>query len=159
MNHKFTVVLGSHSKIKLLAIQKIYPHANIVCLPNFQSSIPEQPVGIDETVIGAVYRKDKAKEFDKTADIWIGIESGIINKNNEWFDRSYISIETKNGIDFICWSEDLQIPMSIQEILNIIKHKKTWSLLKDPHSVLTNNKKSRNDFIVDAIIKYIEYIV
>ena len=150
----------------------------------FKSGVQEQPVGKEQTEEGAQYRADKAKELKPDCDCWIGIENGMyrevpkeINDNNNnnkkvtvfdyWFDIGCIVIIYKDPTNDnklktdVIWSDSLAIPVeNCRECLtNDGKQAKyngnyTWSPLKDPHEKLTNGKKPRKIWLLEAMQKW-----
>eukprot|EP00485_Elphidium_margaritaceum_P015710 CAMPEP_0202733030 /NCGR_PEP_ID=MMETSP1385-20130828/187963_1 /ASSEMBLY_ACC=CAM_ASM_000861 /TAXON_ID=933848 /ORGANISM="Elphidium margaritaceum" /LENGTH=209 /DNA_ID=CAMNT_0049399357 /DNA_START=27 /DNA_END=656 /DNA_ORIENTATION=- len=178
------IALGSSSAIKQKVVKETFASKNVEVVGlSFASGVPEQPVGKAETQKGAQFRAEKAKELKPDASVWIGIENGMYrqtpddhqanNQDNEevfkyWFDVGCIFIIYKDDKNDqlqtdVCWSDSLPIPIeNTKDCLekdgksakNNGNH--TWSPLKDPHSELTNGKRPRKMWLLDAMKKWKE---
>lgn len=71
----------------------------------------------------------------------------MITKNDEWVDRAcVVLVRCSDGKEAIVWTDSLAIPQAMAK-------NRPWSPLKDPHLVLTGGKRSRSDFIADALAR------
>lgn len=73
------VAVGTSNPVKVAAVRdvmdRIYEDVSIVSV-DVESGVPAQPVGLDQTVNGAIIRANKA--LKKTnADLGVGIEAGL----------------------------------------------------------------------------------
>jgi len=142
------VVVGSSSAIKISAVSECYSDDKVEGVPDFQSGVPPQPIGKDQTIQGATFRANHAKNVKSHADIWVGIENGMFQMDDgKWVDAAAIVIIKKNGDQFIIWSDSIDIPNNMEKGPN-----GEWSILKDPHIVITG--KPRAKFIAEAIKKW-----
>eukprot|EP00483_Globobulimina_turgida_P004442 UN04451 len=170
-NEELIIVLGSSSYIKKKVIEETFGKQCTVISLKFASGVPEQPVGKQQTKQGAKYRANKAKELKPNACIWIGIENGMyrdasgIDIFDHWFDIGCIVIIYKNGnnelMEDVIWSDSLAIPIKATKecLMENGKSAKnngnyTWSPLKDPHYELTNGKKPRKIWLLEAMKKW-----
>lgn len=92
--------------------------------------------------------------------IWgpTGIENGIYTTNEpipeaggeelQWVDAACIVIINKEGDIQVLWSDELLLP-PVEE--RSPGPDGTWSVLKDPHIVATQGRRSRAQFLSDAI--------
>jgi hypothetical protein len=156
------ICLGSTSPIKKAAIEAVWPEA-IVKTFEVDSQVPEQPVGKNQTMLGAKNRCrnafKKSENFQTT--LIVGIENGIwtqppptlpsvdyelrLEVDEVWVDGAAISVlrvEDDNTSEF--WSDVIYIPKTFKEGPNGI-----WSHLKDPHLELSG--KSRQTYIQEAL--------
>lgn len=152
-----TVALGSNSALKMAAISECYPTCSVLG-SNIPSGVPEQPSGIKEIVKGANNRVRGIIKKYPHADIFIGIESGMVMKKlGYWYDTACIVIQHKDGRTNVVWTKSIPIPMAgIERAMKgdgKSKVVRNWSEDKDPHLKLV--KKSRKDFIVEAINKVV----
>lgn len=143
------LVVGSTSAIKQEAVRKSFPDAKVETLPEFASAVPPQPVGRDQTVEGARYRAQKAREMRPEADMCFGIENGMFQEDGKWVDAAAIVIILKDGKEVVLWSDTIDIPDDMER-----SPLGEWSIYKDPHSIITNGKRPRAQFIADAIIEW-----
>ena len=108
-------------------------------------------------------KKKKSEKFPE-ANMWVGIESGMYeNEKKEKVDAACILIRWSKPIqkeeatkvtveDFeevVIWSDEILIPQNFKG-----GNDGEWSIYKDPHSIITEGKRSRADFIRDAILKW-----
>eukprot|EP01083_Nonionella_stella_P162190 532231_1 len=172
---KIIIALGSGSAIKKKVVEDTFDSKATVLPLRFASGVPEQPVGKKQTMEGALHRANKAKELQPDASIYIGMENGMYREEQQdndasdifdhWFDIGCIVIIYKNEknelVEDIVWSDALPIPVkSTKECLT--KDGKaakndgnyTWSPLKDPHSELTNGKRPRKMWLLEAMQKW-----
>ena len=108
----------------------------------------------DQTYEGALYRAESAKKTHIDCDLWIGIENGIFKEGEVWMDAASIVVignQNKFGNErrWSLWSDSIQVDHDMQKGRN-----GEWSILKDPHIVITKGKRSRIDFIADALIQW-----
>lgn len=73
------IVVGSKNPMKLKATQNvlehIYPQLNVTA-KHVDSGVPDQPIGLDITIQGAINRAQNA--FSDEFDLSVGIESGLL---------------------------------------------------------------------------------
>ena len=73
------VVVGSKNPVKLKAtmnvLKKIYPQMGVQA-KHVDSGVPDQPIGLEVTIQGAINRAKNA--FSKEFDLSVGIESGLL---------------------------------------------------------------------------------
>jgi hypothetical protein len=150
------IAIGSESAVKREAVERAFPGAEVLVVSGFVSAVPAQPVGAEETERGAQHRAHAARERHPDADLCIGIESGMIREAGAWVDRACIvaiSGGGGGGKTTVGWSEALAIPDQASIVIAEppLAEQPVWSQLKDPHVVVTGGKRSRADFIADAL--------
>jgi len=73
------VVVGSKNPVKLKAtmnvLKKIYPQMGVQA-KHVDSGVPDQPIGLEVTIQGAINRAKNV--FSKEFDLSVGIESGLL---------------------------------------------------------------------------------
>ncbi|ETO22128.1 protein of unknown function DUF84 [Reticulomyxa filosa] len=182
-----TVVVGTTSPLKLGAIEESFQcKANKLMLVGkpIPSQVDDQPVGEAKTKEGAMNRCNGSIVEVPFADMWIGIESGMMNDPNNpkrWIDKAcyYIAVlksgakvniennkskfkaeNHPNWFDtYTCWSDELEIPSKdAEDCLNKDGKSahKTWSPLKDPHIEIC--KRSRKLFLRDGLNQWLKEI-
>jgi inosine/xanthosine triphosphatase len=50
------------------------------CIVEVSSGVPEQPVGDDQTLLGARTRAQAARAAMPDADLWVGLEGGVVER-------------------------------------------------------------------------------
>jgi len=143
-------VAGTTSHLKLSAVHETWPEYTVLGTQDFVSAVREQPVGREETLLGARHRANKAFEHIPRPHFAIGIENGMIKEEGKWFDIGAIIILGEN-LDVTIWSDALAIP---QENLDACLDEngnpfQVWSEWKDPHIGICG--KSRKEFLSDAM--------
>ena len=101
-----------------------------------------------------MYRAESAKKAHIDCDLWIGIENGIFKEGEVWMDAASIVVignqkRFGNEQRWSFWSDSIQVDHDMQKGRN-----GEWSILKDPHFVVTKGKRGRIDFIADALIQW-----
>ena len=180
--HSKHVVVGSTSIIKLEAVKEALSQGfSFVGLEGpfdvggvaAKSGVSEQPVGREETLIGAKNRALGAKALQPDSDLWIGIENGLFWEEDEkghtqWYDAAKIFVMLRWGSSWCFTSDKLYIPTwvlenvygkdRLQELKKGGKTSVNWAgAEKDPHSIYSvwkengSKLRSRKDFLKDAI--------
>jgi hypothetical protein len=174
----FNILLGSKSKIKQESVVKAFG-SELSSLQTIDSvsGVPLQPVGKEETQLGAynraIYAIKNTNECNKKFDFAIGIENGMwiddASSDEIWVDGAclcaiprewqgtYDSIElscTSSSQPIFMWSDTVVIP-PIESRPFSAGLNGEWSVLKDPHIILTNGVKSRAQFLEEALLKMI----
>jgi non-canonical (house-cleaning) NTP pyrophosphatase len=151
------VALGSGSEIKIAAVAEAFgPSWEVLTVSHAESGVRPQPVGKEETLLGATTRSAAARAAHPEADLAIGIENGMWERQDDatcpWEDGACVVITSRGGVSFAVWSDTLPIPRQhpYQRGPN-----GEWSKLKDPHSVLTNGARPRQAFLRDALVAFL----
>ncbi len=97
------VAVGSSNPVKVQAVKNVLsillPQAEVV-MREVQSVVSAQPMGIDETIRGAIGRAKRALDQDKNAEMGVGIEAGLIPVPytlSGWMDQQYAAIADRHG--------------------------------------------------------------
>lgn len=126
-----------------------------------ESGVNEQPVDFEETYTGAKNRAEKARIAQPDCDLWIGIESGIFRGKNVTIDVAVIVILSADGSENVTTSEGILFPEAFvieAEALGfatttvgsiITKH--LGGDKTDPHSTLTNGRRTRKEMLTNGI--------
>ena len=98
-----TIVVASQNPIKLMAVENGF--ARMFQDETFQleaisvaSGVSEQPVGDEETILGAHNRVRNAAESIPGADYWVGVEGGVEDTREEMAAFAWVVVITKNQI-------------------------------------------------------------
>jgi len=73
-----------------------------------QSKVPEAPHG-EQTYIGAQNRARQCFNIG-SADYYVGLESGLIERYDHYFEEAWAVIIAKDGTDYIGYSSGLMLP-------------------------------------------------
>jgi len=173
-NHKkkFIVALGSTSIYKrdatLKTFQEVYPNYEIeIVLLKAASEINSQPIGNEETLLGAMNRLKNTKIAleGKHYDFVVAMENGIISilngKDTLWFDVGWIILEDAEGRQSVSVSTGVNFPnrfiaeaehRGIQgSTVGAIIAQETGADEWNPHQYLTNGQLSRTDLLGQAL--------
>ena len=160
------IVVGSPSECKLLAVRQACLELNLDCeIVGFEteSGQNEQPVGLKETVAGALTRAKSAQAKDYNA-IAIGIESGII-RTGEPYNVSIdlavivalfgddITITTSNGMQFVEEFVNIAQERSFRySTVGSVIAESFGSNKNDPHSFVSDGTVSRSETIKNGVV-------
>jgi inosine/xanthosine triphosphatase len=143
------VVVGSLSEIKLAAVREALGDKAEVEGVDVESGVPPQPVGAAQTLEGARNRAREALKLRPDADMAIGIENGMFEvDDDQWVDVAML-VMLSPATEAVSLTDSLPIPADFEKGPN-----GEWSVHKDPHSIVTGGKRSRKDFLCDALKKY-----
>lgn len=161
-------ILGSTNKHKLKAVKdalaELYPKekTEVVGIET-RSGAQEQPIGNEETIKGARNRALQTQKAGKKADFYVGLENGLIQVKNKWFDVAWCVVIDKNGKESLIPSAGVFFPEKyVTEAKKrgfetttacMILHEEIGpeSESTDPHTILTNNKVSRSKLLEEAL--------
>lgn len=92
------IVVGSTSVHKIEAVRSALLDLGIkadVVGVKAVSRVDEQPVGVTMIVCGATNRYEHARNLAPDADMWIGMESGLLRGQLLWFDITAVILRDK----------------------------------------------------------------
>lgn len=160
------IVVGSTSAHKLNAVKQACAQIGlktVISGVKTSSGQNEQPVGLDETLKGAVTRAKSAKTQHPDS-IAIGIESGIFHgsgKTPTTLDIAVVVMLSPDGRRIVTTSPGIEFP---EKYVHIAKERgfKTTTVgsviaekrggdTTDPHFTLSNGRISRKKTLIDGI--------
>ena len=159
------VVLASQSKIKEQAVRQAFNNVSGFKLTTIKapSGVNEQPIG-HETMRGARNRIEFIKDAEPDADIYISIENGLFYEHIDYIDYAVVTVETKDGHIHTTKSEGVLFPkhyvLQTRDSAEGFRNKTVGETMKkagivkdnaDPHSCLTDQKKSRVQLLNQAV--------
>ena len=164
------VTLGSGSAIKIEAVNEAFAsiveqsRVKIVPVIDAVSGVRPQPIGKAETKTGARNRAIFAAQRHPGCAFSIGIENGMWEEDegnpSSLVDGAFVvclcishnrqTAATDVLDEFVEQSDVLPIP---QERPFPCGRNGEWSVLKDPHSVLTGGAKPRKSFLVPPLVR------
>lgn len=154
------IALGSMSGIKTQAAEIACRCAGLaaeVRPQNVASGVSVQPLGLEETELGARNRA-KAARSAVPGSYGLGIESGVVKDGMRWDDIAAVCLIEPDGREWLVWS-DVQ-PFPTEDVYDALRLKttvgaqiaaRTGCAPDDPHFFLTNQERSRIDFLADAV--------
>eukprot|EP00759_Apiculatamorpha_spiralis_P018098 PhF_6_TR24414/c0_g1_i1/m.33779 len=146
------ICVGSGSVIKKRAVARAFPGSTVISYDQARSGVPPQPIGVDQTTAGARNRCSEAQLNCPQADVWIGIENGMWNRpaDGVLVDAAIIVIRFKESErpEIVLTSEELVIPPDPPFDRG---PNGEWSVLKDPHVVITKGEKDRETFLFETL--------
>ena len=165
------IFVASTSKHKVDAVknvsQKIFVNEEVhVAGQKAASGINEQPVGNEETLLGAMNRLEALKKIIGTTvyDLLVSFENGVIlvqvGGTEKWFDLGWVFVEDKSGKQGIAHSIGIEFDAQyVQEAhekgfetttVGSVIAAHTGADSTDPHSYLTNGALSRSQMLSDS---------
>lgn len=153
------VAIGTTSELKIRALKnaltKLGVESEIISLKT-ESGVPNQPFGYEEATKGAKNRSE-AVLVESSSDIAIGVESGLIEIEGNYFDIACVYIKTKNDVS-VSYSAGYFTP---QWIIDEIKETDTeyghitqrlsHDSDKDPIKYFSEGKIKREELLSQAI--------
>jgi inosine/xanthosine triphosphatase len=96
------VAVGSCNQIKLnaarLGFQLAWPSEYFEFMGvEVQSGVSHQPMSIAETRCGASNRAEHARRKLPDADYWVGMEGGVFQQDDDWFEVGWIHVLDRHG--------------------------------------------------------------
>ncbi len=132
------------------------------CTVNAPSEVPDQPIGYEETLLGAKNRANNAQKLYPNADFWIGIEGGNIWHDTEMEAMAWVYIIDKAGkigkartAGFFLAPKTIALIKQGYELGHadeLIFGEKNTKQKMGSTGVLTDNVMSRTRFYVHAVI-------
>lgn len=161
------VAVGSRNPVKIEAVKiaftKLWPQTKWqVEGIDVSSGVSNQPLSDSETLLGARNRA-KTALLTLSADFGLGIEGGLHQLDNLWFDSAWIVALRKDGIQGIGSSirmlnSDKMIDMVLNQKFELgqvddILFNKTNSKQNDGHfGLMTDGQITRTSAYIDAVI-------
>lgn len=97
------IIVASKNPVKIKAalqgFQEMFPNEDFMAegIP-IPSGVNDQPMGDEETFIGAMNRARGAQKAQPVADFWVGIEGGnILQKDNEMETMAWVVVFNRQG--------------------------------------------------------------
>jgi len=116
------IVIGSKNPVKINAVSNVFktvfPKEKFFFKGiDVPSGVPDQPIGDEETLLGALNRVQAAKKLFPNAAYYIGIEGGLDNKK-EMEVYAWMYIENDSGIIGKSRTATFFLPYAVQKLVN-----------------------------------------
>lgn len=158
-----SIAIGSTSGIKVAAVRHALARAGIaadVVAHAAQSGVNAQPVGRDETLLGATNRA-RAARAAFPGRVAIGIENGVVHEDGRWIDVAAVVVSGPDGRETVAWSEAVAVPdVYVDEAaargfggvtVGSVIAERTGSTPDDPHGILSGGRRTRAAILADAV--------
>lgn len=128
-----------------------------------KSGVSEQPVGMEETLCGAIHRAFEVRVVHPDA-ICIGIENGIVREVDDgYLDFAYVALLLPNMEWYCAMSQMVRFPRAdVRKALasgvtaGSVIAERTGCDPTDPHSFLTDGEMSREDQLVEPLVRLLK---
>ena len=124
MSAKKTIVaIGSKNPVKIKAVKNafttVWPNINWQFdSASVDSGVSDQPMTIDETILGATNRATSALKNTKNAKFGVGLEGGLQQASHMWFDGGWIVVIDALGNKSVGSTVQVLTPSKIIERIN-----------------------------------------
>ncbi|WP_208585835.1 DUF84 family protein [Gracilibacillus suaedae] len=153
------IVVGSHNKAKVAAVQRIFTTATIR-RADVASEVNAQPKSDKETMQGAINRAKASKQIEEDC-YGIGLEGGIMQIDNQWFLCNWGALVTPSDHLYIASGARIPLPDEIaqplfngRELGDIMKG---WTNIPDIRhhqgaiGIFTDSHVSREDMFTHVV--------
>lgn len=149
---KITCLIGTNNKFKISALKDILESTEYICevVPvNVDSGVRDAPYN-DETFQGAMNRVHNLTKLNISADIYVGLETGITRRNNICYLETWCYVKFQNEF-FSGYSFGIEIPKKYEQDVWDKSHQELcdWvdarSDKQDLIYYFTNKKMDRSD--------------
>lgn len=115
------VCVGSENKSKLNGVERAYrlfvKEFKVVGL-KVSSEITSQPMDLETVFRGALIRARKSLELMGNADHGVGVEAGLFNLHDTWFDVHVAAIVDRDGLVTYGLSPAFEVPIKfVKELI------------------------------------------
>jgi inosine/xanthosine triphosphatase len=162
-----TVIVGSENPIKLATTKEAFtiafPHEEFTFVTfAAKSDVPDQPMGIAETKLGAMNRASHCRVVYAQADFFVGLEGGLEEIENEFWVSAWMCVQDRAGKCGYGRTGAFLLPPLVSDLIHQgeelgIATDIAFQKVNSKHGggtvgVLTDEKITRADFYRDAII-------
>ncbi len=160
------VAIGSKNPVKIEAVkeafQTIWPEQKFIFEGiEVPSGVSDQPMSDEESMKGARNRARKSREI-LSAEYGVGIEGGMQQIGDRWWDCGVIVVQRKDGKEGIGSSIRMEVPakmltlikqgMELGEVCDILFNKKNSKQNMGHFGLMTNGVISRKHGYRDGVI-------
>jgi len=137
------IIVGTENKRKLAAVEAVVGALGIVDTYTLHgcaaaSGVPETPFGI-QTLDGARNRARNSLTCEPTGDLYIGIESGLVERYGNWFEEVWAAAYYRN-YEYIAYSSGVVLPAVVAQALtpDVQNHPAVMDTLRKKVSITTH---------------------
>jgi inosine/xanthosine triphosphatase len=121
-SEKPLIIVGSKNPVKIscteVAFTEAFNQGFIVNGVNVSSMVADQPIGDEETFLGAKNRAVNSKSVFPEADYWVGIEGGVARDKLGMSAFAWIYIEDKAGRSGWSKTGSFYLPKAIADLVD-----------------------------------------
>ncbi|WP_068083118.1 inosine/xanthosine triphosphatase [Polycladidibacter stylochi] len=116
------ICVASQNPVKIAAareaFEKVFPESvcDVVALAA-PSGVPDQPLGDNETLLGAQNRADYAQGEAQDCDFWVSLEGGIDVVGEQYFTFAWFVIQAADGRISRTRSMTLPLPGKVMQLV------------------------------------------
>jgi inosine/xanthosine triphosphatase len=160
------IAIGTKNPAKIKAVElgfkRMFPDETIsVNSYDVASGVSSQPMSDAECVTGAKNRAQNALNQDPDADYGVGLEGGIDQVGDEWYDCGWCAIVSKTGEIGVASSARIPTPEKIMQhirkgeelgnIIDVLFNRNNVKQAEGHFGLMTNNAVTRTDGYVHAV--------
>ncbi len=117
------VIVASKNPVKInsakLAFERMFPDEQFEVIGILGSSgVPDQPLGDEETLVGAINRATNIQATNPDADFWVGMEGGVQKRGEEMEVFAWMAVKSRNNIWGKGRTGTFFLPKPIIELIN-----------------------------------------
>ena len=160
------VIVGSRNPVKIsctdAGFHQAFPTAFLVEGLNVSSNVSDQPVGDEETLLGALNRAKNSKTVFPEADFWVGIEGGIEDSSEGMSAFAWVVILDKEGHMGKAKTATFLLPEAIAQLVregvelgeadDRVFHRENSKHQDGAVGILTNGAINRKEYYQQAIV-------
>ena len=117
------IVVASRNPAKITAVREAFGHHFdpdvIELVPvSVPSGVADQPVSDDETRAGARHRAENARDAERDAEFWVGLEGGIQEFDGQLMAFAWMAVLDRDGRLGEARSVTLPLPPAIKRLVD-----------------------------------------
>lgn len=139
------IVVGSASDRKIKVVKKglkaFFPEEELEVKGfNAKSEVPDTPYDKD-TFLGATNRAKGAREANPEADMWIGLESGLVERYGHLYEEAWVCLINNNRKEYYGYSSGLKVPDFVLRKMDELKmeHCDAMTVIEEEYGHLPND--------------------
>ena len=116
------VVVASQNPVKIdavkMALERTWPEEQFdVSGAGVPSEVSDQPKGDEETLLGARNRTRNAQSLIPDADLWVGLEGGIVRLEDSYMTKAWMVV-WDGKLEGVSQSACFQLPPAVCRLLD-----------------------------------------
>lgn len=153
------IVIGSLNETKVKAVKDVFSEAEVIA-ESVPSDVSAQPIGDEETELGAINRARKAKELHPNS-IGIGLEGGVMYLHNDLYLCNWGALVSEERQVFTASGAKIKLPaefinkielgFELSEIMDDYTTKKNIRHHEGAIGIFTNGKILRKDMFAHVV--------
>ncbi|TDQ12947.1 inosine/xanthosine triphosphatase [Algoriphagus boseongensis] len=165
-SEKPLVLVGSKNPVKIACTEdgftQAFNRSFLVEGINAFSGVPDQPVGDEETLLGAKNRAINSQKVFPDANYWVGLEGGIDEDNHGMFAFAWIYVLDRNGKSGQSKTGTFYLPKKVAELVkggmelgkadDLVFEKENSKQQGGSVGILTHGVVDRSEYYRQAII-------